>query len=158
MRRIWEKSVFFFKKKWFLLFCNFFLNFFLLFSVNLESAWAKRWKIYCFCCCYWEEFDIFWHNMSAIVCGKRNNFFEDLQSPSSSPSPAPKRIRRSPPRSAAVNCFYTPLAIDHLVSIFPDMDKQVSFFFFFYVFYCLIVIILLEFYVCFGSLSWLNWK
>ncbi|KAM3300915.1 hypothetical protein P3S67_015415 [Capsicum chacoense] len=62
--------------------------------------------------------------MSAIVCGKRNNFFEDLQSPSSSPSPAPKRIRRSPPRSAAVNCFYTPLAIDHLVSIFPDMDKQ----------------------------------
>lgn len=72
--------------------------------------------------------------MSAIVCGKRSYFFEDLQSssPSSSSPPVPKRIRCSPPRSsnhppaaaAAVNYFSIPSAIDHLVSVFPDMDKQ----------------------------------
>ncbi|CAN4113045.1 unnamed protein product [Withania somnifera] len=66
--------------------------------------------------------------MSAIVCGKRSYLFEDL--PSSSSPPVPKRIRCSPPRSsnhppaAAVNYFSTPSAIDHLISVFPDMDKQ----------------------------------
>ncbi|XP_009778098.1 uncharacterized protein LOC107766032 [Nicotiana tabacum] len=74
--------------------------------------------------------------MSAIVCGsKRSNFFEDLQSTPSSPSSSPpvsKRIRCSPssfspPRSssAATIYFSTPSsAIDHLLSVFPDMDKQ----------------------------------
>ncbi|KAJ8562316.1 hypothetical protein K7X08_011607 [Anisodus acutangulus] len=65
--------------------------------------------------------------MSAIVCGKRSNFFEDLQSQSSSPSPSSppvsKRIRCSPsyfspPRSSSKS------AIDHLLTLFPDMDKQ----------------------------------
>lgn len=109
------------------------------------------------------------HNMSAIVCGKRSNFFEDLQSPSSSSSPPPvssKRIRCSssssspspvrfsPPRSAAAasvggggagtgasfhhfscNHHNTNLspggaslnssALDHLIRLFPDMDKKV---------------------------------
>ncbi|XP_060172042.1 uncharacterized protein LOC132603141 [Lycium barbarum] len=54
--------------------------------------------------------------MSAILCGKRSNFFEDLQSP-----PVPKRIRCSsfsPPRSHYLS------AIDHLLSLFPHMDKQ----------------------------------
>ncbi|MCD9638260.1 hypothetical protein HAX54_022112 [Datura stramonium] len=78
--------------------------------------------------------------MSAILCGKRSNFFEDLQSSPSSSPPVPKRIRCSPssfspPRSsastsnhlpaAAANYFSTPSAIDHLQSVFPDMDKQV---------------------------------
>ncbi|KAF8393161.1 hypothetical protein HHK36_021402 [Tetracentron sinense] len=68
--------------------------------------------------------------MSAIVCGKRS-FFEDLPTPSVS-----KRIRRSssspirfsPPRPTAVQSP-SPLAVpppllDHLRTIFPDMDKQ----------------------------------
>ncbi|XP_073044095.1 uncharacterized protein [Primulina eburnea] len=68
--------------------------------------------------------------MSAIVCGKRSNFFEE--SPSS--PPVAKRIRCSsspsrnfsPPRSAAFNCVvsdtYSP--IDRLFTLFPDMEKQ----------------------------------
>ncbi|XP_075509809.1 uncharacterized protein LOC142546153 isoform X3 [Primulina tabacum] len=68
--------------------------------------------------------------MSAIVCGKRSNFFEE--SPSS--PPVAKRIRCSsspsrnfsPPRSTAFNCVvsdtYSP--IDRLFTLFPDMEKQ----------------------------------
>lgn len=65
--------------------------------------------------------------MSAIVCGKRSSFFEELPSP-----PVSKRIRRSPsspvrlspPRAAAgpPSSYLSP--IDHLLSLFPDMDKQ----------------------------------
>ncbi|KAJ8559907.1 hypothetical protein K7X08_003965 [Anisodus acutangulus] len=63
--------------------------------------------------------------MSAIVCGKRSNFFEDLQSQSSSSSPpVPKRIRCSPSSFSPPRSSATPSAIDHLLSIFPDMDKQ----------------------------------
>ncbi|KAL3839249.1 hypothetical protein ACJIZ3_023840 [Penstemon smallii] len=61
--------------------------------------------------------------MSAIVCGKRSNIFEE--SPSSSPPISSKRIRCSssfsPPRASAY--LYSPL--DHLVALFPDMDRQV---------------------------------
>lgn len=94
--------------------------------------------------------------MSAIVCGKRSNFFEDLQSSSSSSSPPPvsKRIRCSssspvrfsPPRSTSgggggggggappsyfsANLFtgvsFNSSALDHLIALFPDMDKQVN--------------------------------
>lgn len=79
--------------------------------------------------------------MSAIVCGKRSNFFEEFQSSSpSSPPPVSKRIRCSssspvrfsPPRSALAaggSPFSSPL--DHLISFFPDMDKQVCLLFFF---------------------------
>ncbi|XP_073289692.1 uncharacterized protein [Primulina huaijiensis] len=68
--------------------------------------------------------------MSAIVCGKRSNFFEE--SPSS--PPVAKRIRCSsspsrnfsPPRPAAFNCVVsdTYLPIDRLFTLFPDMEKQ----------------------------------
>lgn len=87
--------------------------------------------------------------MSAILCGKRSNFFEDLQSSpsSSSPPPVSKRIRCSssspvrfsPPRSTAAggasssyfsaNLFtgvsFNSWALDHLIGLFPDMDKQI---------------------------------
>ncbi|XP_047322180.1 uncharacterized protein LOC124926059 [Impatiens glandulifera] len=64
--------------------------------------------------------------MSAIVCGKRS-FFEELPSPSVS-----KRIRRSPSspirlsptRTAAGSSSSYLSAIDHLSSLFPEMDKQ----------------------------------
>lgn len=117
--------------------------------------------------------------MSAIVCGKRSNFFEDLQSPSSSSSPPPvssKRIRCSssssspvrfsPPRSAAAasvgggggagtgasfhhfscnhNTNLSPggaslnsSALDHLIRLFPDMDKKVCSFISFAYFFSL---------------------
>ncbi|KAK4713066.1 hypothetical protein R3W88_018973 [Solanum pinnatisectum] len=61
--------------------------------------------------------------MSAVVCGKRSIFFEDLQS-SPSPPPVPKRIRCSPSTFSPPQSFSTPSAIDHLISVFPDMDKQ----------------------------------
>ena len=67
--------------------------------------------------------------MSAVVCGKRSNIFEE--SPSS--PPVTKRIRCSsssspgrtfsPPTAAAYTSSTS--AIDHLVALFPDMDKQV---------------------------------
>lgn len=57
--------------------------------------------------------------MSAVVCGKRSNIFEES---SSSPSSS-KRIRCSssfsPPRS-----FASSLLVDHLVALFPDMERQ----------------------------------
>ncbi|KZV20062.1 hypothetical protein F511_15305 [Dorcoceras hygrometricum] len=68
--------------------------------------------------------------MSAIVCGKRSNFFEE--SPSS--PPVAKRIRCSsspsrnfsPPRPAALNYLVsdTSSPIDRLFTLFPDMEKQ----------------------------------
>ncbi|KAL8502727.1 hypothetical protein ACS0TY_021735 [Phlomoides rotata] len=67
--------------------------------------------------------------MSAVVCGKRSNIFEE--SPSS--PPVSKRIRcsssspgrnYSPPRAAASNYLSSNSAIDHLVALFPDMDRQ----------------------------------
>ncbi|PSS20941.1 Immunoglobulin A1 protease [Actinidia chinensis var. chinensis] len=78
--------------------------------------------------------------MSAIVCGKRSSFFEDL---ASSP-PVAKRIRCSssspvrfsPPRTTAgspsssqspfnLSSFSSHFsALDHLSALFPDMDKQ----------------------------------
>ncbi|KAL1563432.1 hypothetical protein AAHA92_05900 [Salvia divinorum] len=69
--------------------------------------------------------------MSAVVCGKRSNIFEE--SPSS--PPVSKRIRCSssspgrtfsPPRAAAAasNYISSSSAIDHLVALFPDMDRQ----------------------------------
>ncbi|XP_019150649.1 PREDICTED: uncharacterized protein LOC109147444 [Ipomoea nil] len=76
--------------------------------------------------------------MSAVVCGKRSSIFEDLQSSSSSESPAlapvSKRIRCStfsPPRSAAAPSLF-PVAsvtsisspLDYLIARFPGMDKQ----------------------------------
>lgn len=89
--------------------------------------------------------------MSAIVCGKRSNFFDDLQSSSSSSSPPPvsKRIRCSssspvrfsPPTTTAAAAatgaafssfsanFFSAASssspvLDHLVTLFPNMDKQ----------------------------------
>ncbi|KAF7806422.1 Ubiquitin system component Cue [Senna tora] len=67
--------------------------------------------------------------MSAIVCGKRSNIFEDL--PASTP-PASKRIRCSssspvrfsPPRTSSNLPSAQSLLIDHLITLFPDMDKQ----------------------------------
>ncbi|XP_028753952.1 uncharacterized protein LOC114713464 isoform X2 [Neltuma alba] len=67
--------------------------------------------------------------MSAIVCGKRSNIFEDL--PASSP-PISKRIRCSssspvrfsPPRTSPNLPSSQSLLIDHLSALFPDMDKQ----------------------------------
>ncbi|GFS30814.1 ubiquitin system component Cue protein [Actinidia rufa] len=78
--------------------------------------------------------------MSAIVCGKRSSFFEDL---ASSP-PVAKRIRCSssspvrfsPPRPTAgspsssqspfnLSSFSSHFsAVDHLSALFPDMDRQ----------------------------------
>lgn len=68
--------------------------------------------------------------MSAIVCGKRS-FFEDLPTPPvskkircSSSSP----VRFSPPRSTSSASFAQlssrSSVLDHLSTIFPDMDKQ----------------------------------
>ena len=67
------------------------------------------------------------HTTSAIVCGKRLSFFEDLpQSPKVS-----KRVRFSsspvwfsPPRPTIGSSSF-PLVLDHLSDLFPDMDKQV---------------------------------
>ncbi|KAG8367432.1 hypothetical protein BUALT_Bualt16G0071400 [Buddleja alternifolia] len=68
--------------------------------------------------------------MSAVVCGKRSNIFED--SPSS--PPVSKRIRCSsssssspgrtisPPRSNY--SFSNSSSLDHLLALFPDMDRQ----------------------------------
>ncbi|XP_057486069.1 uncharacterized protein LOC130772333 isoform X2 [Actinidia eriantha] len=64
--------------------------------------------------------------MSAVVCGKRSSFFEDLpQSPKVS-----KRVRFSsspvwfsPPRPT-IGSSSSPLVLDHLSDLFPDMDKQ----------------------------------
>lgn len=77
--------------------------------------------------------------MSAILCGKRSNLFEDFQSSSSASTPVSKRIRRnfSPARSNSdsdrVLCgnLIASSALDHLLMIFSDMDKQVYFFIFF---------------------------
>ncbi|GFY80895.1 hypothetical protein Acr_01g0007040 [Actinidia rufa] len=80
--------------------------------------------------------------MSAIVCGKRSSFFEDLPS---SP-PVAKRIRCSssspvrfsPPRPTAGSPSSSQYpfnlssssshfsALDHLSALFPDMDKQLA--------------------------------
>ncbi|GAB4828251.1 hypothetical protein Ancab_035163 [Ancistrocladus abbreviatus] len=69
--------------------------------------------------------------MSAIVCGKRSSFFEDIPSP-----PVSKRVRCSssspvrfsPPRgSIAQSSSSLPSSswlLDHLTAVFPDMDKQ----------------------------------
>ncbi|XP_055802097.1 uncharacterized protein LOC129871226 [Solanum dulcamara] len=73
--------------------------------------------------------------MSAIVCGKRSNLFEDFQSSLSSPSPpspVSKRIRRtfSPARSSSdpdrvlSGNSIASSALDHLLMVFSDMDKQ----------------------------------
>lgn len=86
--------------------------------------------------------------MSAIVCGKRSNFFEDTSPTSSSSSssspPVSKRIcfsspssnsRLSPSRTNSIfasayssgfsNPFRsTSVHLDNLAAIFPDMDKQ----------------------------------
>lgn len=70
--------------------------------------------------------------MSAILCGKRSNLFEDFQSSSSASTPVSKRIRRnfSPARSNSdsdrVLCgnLIASSALDHLLMIFSDMDKQ----------------------------------
>ncbi|KAH6819156.1 Ubiquitin system component Cue protein [Perilla frutescens var. frutescens] len=69
--------------------------------------------------------------MSAVVCGKRSNIFEE--SPSS--PPVSKRIRCSsssspgrtfsPPRVSAASNYISSSAIDHLALLFPDMDRQV---------------------------------
>lgn len=96
------------------------------------------------------------HNMSAIVCGKRSNFFDDLQASSSSSSPPPvsKRIRCSssspvrfsPPTPTTTTAaigpsfssfsanFFSPASssssvLDQLVVLFPNMDKQVTYLF-----------------------------
>lgn len=69
--------------------------------------------------------------MSAIVCGKRSSFFEEIPSSSSSSSPVSKRIRCSssspvrfsPPRSGSAGQLPL-LLLDHLAAIFPDMDKK----------------------------------
>ncbi|KAH6818460.1 Ubiquitin system component Cue protein [Perilla frutescens var. frutescens] len=70
--------------------------------------------------------------MSAVVCGKRSNFFEE--SPSS--PPVSKRIRYlssspgrafSPPRVPTASvCWFSNSSspLDHLVALFPDMDRQ----------------------------------
>nr|XP_043628571.1 uncharacterized protein LOC122600007 [Erigeron canadensis] len=63
--------------------------------------------------------------MSAVVCGKRSSyFFEDHSTTSSSSSPS------SPPSSKRIRCFSPSsssrfFALDRLVALFPDMDKQV---------------------------------
>ncbi|KAL3632945.1 hypothetical protein CASFOL_025929 [Castilleja foliolosa] len=68
--------------------------------------------------------------MSAVVCGKRSNIFEE--SPSS--PPVSKRIRFSSSSSSSPGRAFSPPAtnnysffnsvIDHLASLFPDMDRQ----------------------------------
>ncbi|KAL3637427.1 hypothetical protein CASFOL_018595 [Castilleja foliolosa] len=65
--------------------------------------------------------------MSAVVCGKRSNIFED--SPSS--PPVSKRIRcssSSPGRNlsppATINYSFFNSVLAHLASLFPDMDRQ----------------------------------
>ncbi|GFP88688.1 hypothetical protein PHJA_001012500 [Phtheirospermum japonicum] len=67
--------------------------------------------------------------MSAVVCGKRSSIFED--SPSS--PPVSKRIRCSSSSSSPGRTFSPPATtnysffnsvLDHLVSLFPDMDRQ----------------------------------
>ncbi|KAL3632027.1 hypothetical protein CASFOL_025011 [Castilleja foliolosa] len=67
--------------------------------------------------------------MSAVVCGKRSNIFED--SPSS--PPVSKRIRCSSSSSSPGRTFSPPATtnyplfnpvLDHLASLFPDMDRQ----------------------------------
>lgn len=70
--------------------------------------------------------------MSAIVCGKRSNIFEE--SPSS--PPVSKRIRCSsssssspgrafsPPRAAVSNFPNSYSLLDHLFALFPGMDRQ----------------------------------
>lgn len=64
--------------------------------------------------------------MSAILCGKRSSFFEEIPSTSSSSSPVAKRLRCSsfsPPRSSSLG--QPPfLLIDQIVAIFPHMDKK----------------------------------
>ncbi|CAM8928978.1 hypothetical protein QQ045_021661 [Rhodiola kirilowii] len=62
--------------------------------------------------------------MSAILCGKRSSFFDDL--PASTP-PASKRIRcsSSSPVRYSPSRSSTYSLIDHLAALFPDMDKQV---------------------------------
>ncbi|KAK3038053.1 hypothetical protein RJ639_032032 [Escallonia herrerae] len=78
--------------------------------------------------------------MSAVVCGKRSSFFEDIPSSSSSSPPVSKRIRCSssspvrfsPPRAAAApvnllsssSLLHHLSPIDHLAALFPDMDTQ----------------------------------
>ncbi|KAL8243987.1 hypothetical protein R6Q59_010245 [Mikania micrantha] len=69
--------------------------------------------------------------MSAVVCGKRSSFFEDHNIASSSSSSA------SPPASKRIRCFSSSspvqfsssssrlLALDRLITLFPDMDKLV---------------------------------
>lgn len=70
--------------------------------------------------------------MSAIiVCGKRSSFFEEIPTPCvsskrarcSSSSP----VRFSPPRSSFANSSpsaASPSLVDHLISVFPDMERE----------------------------------
>ncbi|CAK9170938.1 unnamed protein product [Ilex paraguariensis] len=74
--------------------------------------------------------------MSAIVCGKRSSFFDEdpvskrfRRSSSSSPirfSP-PRQSTGSPPRNSSID-FSSALEclskLDHLIALFPDMEKQ----------------------------------
>ncbi|XP_058206891.1 uncharacterized protein LOC131320260 [Rhododendron vialii] len=77
--------------------------------------------------------------MSAVVCGKRSSFFEDLPSSPPKAVSSSKRIRCSssspvrfsPPRPAAASPFSLTSsfsshssALDLLSALFPDMDKQ----------------------------------
>lgn len=77
--------------------------------------------------------------MSAIVCGKRSNFFEDTSPTSSSSSPpvskricfsSPSRLSPSPSNTIFASSYSsnpfrsTSLHLDNLAAIFPDMDKQ----------------------------------
>ncbi|KVI11682.1 UBA-like protein [Cynara cardunculus var. scolymus] len=66
--------------------------------------------------------------MSAVVCGKRSSFFEDHNVPSSSSASPPisKRIRcssSSPVRYSSTTSSRF-IAIDRLILLFPQMDKQ----------------------------------
>lgn len=71
--------------------------------------------------------------MSAVVCGKRSSFFEDHTVPSSSSAspPASKRIRCFSSSSPVQFSSATPssrfFALDRLIALFPDMDKQVRY-------------------------------
>ncbi|CAH1449116.1 unnamed protein product [Lactuca virosa] len=68
--------------------------------------------------------------MSAVVCGKRSSFFEDHTVPSSSSAspPASKRIRCFSSSSPVQFSSATPssrfFALDRLIALFPEMDKQ----------------------------------
>ncbi|KAJ4894837.1 Ubiquitin system component Cue protein [Raphanus sativus] len=53
--------------------------------------------------------------MSAIVCGSKRSLFDDLSSAAS--PPVSKKLRSSR--------FSSSLLLDHLASIFPDMDHQI---------------------------------